>query len=214
VRIIAGEFRRRKLLSSPGMTTRPITDRVKESLFELIEGHLVDRKVADVFAGTGSLGLEALSRGATSAVFIESDRRAFGLLRQNVATLGIEERALCWRTDALWSSFHPKGVDAFLPFDVVFFDPPYRMAQELAPGTPLFQALARLARDTVTARDARLYFRAPEEAPLRLPESWTRETSYSISSMEIHVYRKQAATESAEGKSLPADAEGTGDSPE
>jgi 16S rRNA (guanine966-N2)-methyltransferase len=214
VRIIAGEFRRRKLLSSPGLTTRPITDRVKETLFERIENDLVDRKVVDVFAGTGSLGLEALSRGATSAVFIESDRQAFELLRQNVAALGVEGRALCWRTDALWSSFHPKGVDAFLPFDAVFFDPPYRMALELAPGAPLFQALSRLARDTVTAPDARLYFRAPEETQLRLPECWRPETSYSISSMEIHVYRKQAATESAEGKGLPPDAEGTGDSPE
>ena len=196
------------------MTTRPITDRVKESLFELIEGHLVDRKVADIFAGTGSLGLEALSRGATSAVFIESDRQAFDLLRQNVATLGVEERSLCWRTDALWSSFHPKGVDAFLPFDVVFFDPPYRMALELAPGTPLFQALTRLARGKVTAPEARLYFRAPDEAPLRLPDCWTPETSYSMSSMEIHVYRKRAATESAEGNAPPSDAEEPGDKSE
>ena len=92
VRIIAGEFRRRKLLASPGLTTRPITDRVKETLFERIGDELVDRKVADVFAGTGSLGLEALSRGAKSVVFIESDRRAFELLEQNVATLGVQDR--------------------------------------------------------------------------------------------------------------------------
>jgi 16S rRNA (guanine966-N2)-methyltransferase len=190
VRIIAGEFRRRKLLVSPGLTTRPITDRVKETLFERIGDELVDRKIADVFSGTGSLGLEALSRGAKSVVFIESDRRAFELLQQNVAALGVEERSLCWRTDALRSSFHPKGVDPFLPFDIVFFDPPYRMAIELRPGAPLSQALSRLARDTVTARGALLYFRAPEETQLSLPECWTLTQTHTISSMEIHVYRK------------------------
>ncbi len=190
VRIIAGEFRRRKLLASPGLTTRPITDRVKETLFERIGDELVDRKVADIFSGTGSLGLEALSRGAKSVVFIESDRRAFELLQQNVAALGVEDRALCWRTDALRSSFHPKGVDPFLPFDAVFFDPPYRLAMELNPETPMYRALSRLARDTVTAPDALLYFRAPEETQLSLPNCWTLAKSLAISSMEIHLYRK------------------------
>jgi len=195
VRIIAGEFRRRKLLVSPGLTTRPITDRVKETLFERIGDDLVARKIADVFAGTGSLGLEALSRGAKSVVFIESDRRAFELLRQNVAALGVEDRALCWKTDALRSSFRPKGVDPFLPFDVLFFDPPYRMTLELAPGAPLYEALSRLARDTVTAHDALLYFRAPEDAQLHLPECWTLARIHAISSMAIHVYQKKNADE-------------------
>jgi 16S rRNA (guanine966-N2)-methyltransferase len=193
VRIIAGEFRRRKLLASPGLTTRPITDRVKETLFERMGDDLVGLKIADVFAGTGSLGLEALSRGAKSAVFIESDRRAFDLLRQNVATLGVEDRTLCWRTDAIRSSYRPKGVDEFVPFDVVFFDPPYRMTTQLGPDTPMYHALLRLARDTVTSPGALLYFRAPEETQPRLPDCWTVEESHAISTMEIHVYRKNAA---------------------
>ena len=132
MRIIAGEFRRRRLLANPGLTTRPITDRVKEILFERTQDLLVDRRIADIFSGTGSLGFEALSRGAQSVVFLESDGKAFELLKQNVAALGVEDRTLCWRTDALKSSFHPKGVDAFLPYDVVFFDPPYRMVAGLA----------------------------------------------------------------------------------
>jgi 16S rRNA (guanine966-N2)-methyltransferase len=191
VRIIAGEFRRRKLLASPGLTTRPITDRVKEMLFERIGDEIAGRKIVDIFAGTGSLGLEALSRGAQSVVFIESDRRAFELLRQNVAALGVQTRSLCWRTDALRSSFRPKGVDPFLPFDVVFFDPPYRMALALAPGAPMFQALSRLARVPVTAAGARLYFRAPEEAQLSLPECWVAAGRHVISSMEIQIYEKR-----------------------
>jgi 16S rRNA (guanine966-N2)-methyltransferase len=207
VRIIAGEFRRRKLLASPGLTTRPITDRVKETLFERISEELVDRRVADIFAGTGSLGLEALSRGAKSVVFIESDRRAFELLRQNVVALGVDERVLCWRTDALRSSFHPKGVDPFLPFDVVFFDPPYRMAMELSPETPMYQALARLARHTVTAPGAFIYFRAPEGAELRLPNLWELTKKLAISSMEIHVFRKREADQGELGS--PQSHEGT-----
>jgi 16S rRNA (guanine966-N2)-methyltransferase len=203
VRIIAGEFRRRKLLASPGLTTRPITDRVKETVFERIGDDLVGLKVADVFAGTGSLGLEALSRGAKSAVFIESDRRAFDLLRQNVVTLGVEDRTLCWRTDAIRSSYRPKGVDGLVPFDVVFFDPPYRMTTQLAPDTPMYHALLRLARDTVTAPGALLYFRAPEETEPRLPECWTLEQSLSISTMEIHVYRKSRVAQA--GTNLPSE---------
>ncbi len=190
MRIIAGEFRRRQLLSSPGLTTRPITDRAKEILFEHIEHALVGRRVADVFAGTGSLGLEALSRGAASAVFIESDRRAFELLKKNVSALGVEDRVLCWRTDALKSSFRPKGVDAFLPYDVVFCDPPYRMTAQGKAGGLLRQALQRLAREGTTGADALLFVRASAGSGLSSLSGWNHESALEISSMEIHVYRK------------------------
>lgn len=191
MRIIAGEFRRRQLRVSPGLTTRPITDRVKEILFERI-GHLLpDTRVADIFAGTGSLGLEALSRGARRAVFIESDRLAFDLLKQNVAALGVEPRAFCWRTDARKSSFRPKGVDEFLPFDVIFFDPPYRLSEPRRGGpNPLGDALRRLARQGVTADDAWLFFRTSEDVTPECPPVWQHQTTHLISSMAIHVYRK------------------------
>jgi 16S rRNA (guanine966-N2)-methyltransferase len=191
VRIIAGEFRRRRLLANPGLTTRPITDRVKEILFERTQDLLVDRRIADIFSGTGSLGLEALSRGARSVVFLESDGKAFELLKQNVAALGVEERALCWRTDALKSSFHPKGVDAFLPYDVVFFDPPYRMVAALAPEKPMGKALVRLAREGVTSDSALLFFRAAKHTSVECPSCWEPESTLSISSMEIHIFRKR-----------------------
>jgi len=196
VRIIAGEFRHRRLLANPGLTTRPITDRAKEILFERIQDLLVDKRVVDIFAGTGSLGLEALSRGAQSVVFLESDKRAFELLEQNVAALGVEDRALCWRTDALNSSFHPKGVDEFLPFEVVFFDPPYRLAEKLRPESPMSKALVRLARNTVTADTALLFFRVPKRTSLELPACWEHDQARAISSMEIHVFKK--ATERLE----------------
>jgi 16S rRNA (guanine966-N2)-methyltransferase len=193
VRIIAGEFRRRRLLTNPGLTTRPITDRAKEILFERIQDLIVDKRIADIFAGTGSLGLEALSRGAHSVVFLENDKRAFELLEQNVAAIGVAERALCWRTDALMSSFHPKGVEDFLPFDVVFFDPPYRMAEKLGAESPMSKALIRLARNTVTAESALLFFRVAKRTELQLPPCWEHDTARAISSMEIHLFRKAAS---------------------
>src|SRR5439155_21830051 len=95
--------------ASPGETTRPITDRAKVMLFDRIGDFLRGRRVGDFFAGTGSLGLEALSRGAQRVVLAEQDHSAFELLCENVEHLGIADRALCCRINALRSSFKPKG---------------------------------------------------------------------------------------------------------
>ena len=84
MRIVAGKYRRRKLAAKQGTTTRPITDRVKVALFARLQNRLEGARVADIFSGTGTLGLEALSRGAASVVFIENDHRAWELLRENV----------------------------------------------------------------------------------------------------------------------------------
>ena len=188
MRIIAGRFRRRKLLTSPGTTTRPITDRVKETLFERIDASLQQARVADVFAGTGTIGLEALSRGAQSVVFIEQDRAAHELLQQNVATLGAGDQTICWRTDALRSSFRPQGGEACLPYDVVFFDPPYRMIERLRVGSPLYRSLQRLARPAVSSSGARLVLRTPERAHFELPDAWRIDWTLTMSNMDIHGY--------------------------
>src|SRR5436853_753972 len=92
MRIIAGEFRGRKLLPPEGLVTRPVTDRVKQSLFDILTPLLPDARVYDCFAGTGTMGLECLSRGAASAVFFEADRSAVARLRKNIAALGVEDR--------------------------------------------------------------------------------------------------------------------------
>lgn len=185
VRIIAGRYRGRKLSARPGRVTRPITDRVKETLFHHLEGRLPEARVLDVFAGTGTLGLEALSRGAHSAVFIEKDRRAFDLLRRNVEHLGVDEAAFCWRTDALRCSFRPQGGESRYPYEVVFFDPPYPLARKIAPGSPVFRSLQRLARDDVTAEDALLVFRLSEHDDADLPTVWNIRRSFEMSSMKI-----------------------------
>ena len=128
MRIVAGQYRRRKILSPPGNTTRPIPDLLKEILFQRL-GDLdlvAGRKVADLFAGTGTIGLEALSRGARSVVFVEAERRVHEVLKKNVERIGVVDDCLCWKTDMLRCSFRPKNVDHLLPFDLVFCDPPFR----------------------------------------------------------------------------------------
>src|SRR5882724_11027113 len=93
VRVIAGEFRGRQLLGPHGDVTRPITDRAKQSLFDVLTPILPDANVYDLFSGTGSLGLESLSRGAKFASFFEIDRQAIARLSQNVAALQVSNRS-------------------------------------------------------------------------------------------------------------------------
>lgn len=191
MRIIAGKYRRRKLLANPGDVTRPITDRVKETLFERLGKRVAGRRVADLFAGTGTLGLEALSRGAQSVVFVENDRRAFELLEQNIARLGVKEATLCLRADVFRCSFRPKGAPQFFPYDLVFFDPPYRMAAGIRPGRPLYRALLRLAREDVTAAGALLVVRAPVQAEFECPPQWIADRPTHFGGMTIHVFDKR-----------------------
>ncbi len=190
MRIITGRFRGRKLLSRAGLTTRPITDRAKEILFENLGGELQGERVADVFAGTGTLGFEALSRGASSAVFFEKDARAFELLQRNKEKLGAGEEAFLWKTDILRTSYKPKGLDHFLPYDLVFYDPPYRMVEGIKPGTRFFKSLVRLARPDVTSEECLVVFRVPKHAKYELPPDWAIDWDLQISTMGMHVLKK------------------------
>lgn len=198
MRIIRGRFGRRKLLSNPGDVTRPITDKVKESLFEYLEDQIQDARVADIFAGTGTIGLETLSRGAKSIVFIEKDRKALELLRKNVATLNVQDETLCWSTDVARTSFRPRNCEDMTPFDVAFFDPPYKMVQDIVPGKVLYKSLERLAREGVTSDDALLVFRTPGRAEFQLPEAWQFERKLEYSRMDVHWFRKQPGVPPAE----------------
>lgn len=184
-----------------------MTDRAKEQLFELLQPELPGRRVLDAFAGTGSLGLEALSRGAASAVFIENDRRAFALLEANVESFGVEEPTLCWRADVFRCSFKPKGRDEMLPYDVVFFDPPYRLIEHLTPNSALYHALERLARPEVTSQEALLLLRTPQRAEFACPPIWRHERTLPVATMQIHWYRK--ASSRAAGSAPVAAVQGT-----
>jgi 16S rRNA (guanine966-N2)-methyltransferase len=121
MRIIAGALRGRKLQAPEGMATRPTADRVRETLFSMLTsrlGSFEDLRVADLFAGSGALGLEALSRGAAFACFVEQDRRAVDAIRANVATLAVADRSQVLARSAL-------ALPPAEPFDLVFADPPY-----------------------------------------------------------------------------------------
>ncbi|MGD9790171.1 MAG: RsmD family RNA methyltransferase [Phycisphaerales bacterium] len=128
MRIIAGEFRRRQLHTpKDAETTRPIPDRVKESLFGILRGHMEGATIFDAFAGTGAIGLEAISRGAARCVFVERDKSAARILHQNIEMLGVQDRCDVVVGDAL-------GLGALSrcprPVTVAFFDPPYPVVRE------------------------------------------------------------------------------------
>ena len=121
MRIITGRARGARLKTPKGLLTRPTSDRVKESLFSILGGRVVGRRVLDLFAGTGSLGLEALSRGAASAVFV--DRATEHVLRENAEHTRLNETARILRGDvfSVLSRLAAEGA----VFDLVFCDPPY-----------------------------------------------------------------------------------------
>ena len=121
MRIIAGEWRGRRIAAPPGKGTRPTTDRVREAWMSAVSGEIPGARVLDLFAGSGALGLEALSRGAAHATFVENGASALRALHENLETLGAGTRAGVVRADAL------KYVAGLEPhaFDVAFADPPY-----------------------------------------------------------------------------------------
>lgn len=120
MRVITGAARGRRLKELEGYETRPTTDRVKEGIFNIIQFDIEGRKALDLFAGTGQLGIEALSRGAASAVFVEQRRDAAALVKDNlkITALGENARVVCGEAMAFLSSTKEK-------FDLIFVDPPY-----------------------------------------------------------------------------------------
>ena len=135
MRIIAGKWRGRPIDAPPGPATRPTADRVRETLFSMLAsrlGSFDELRVADLFAGSGALGLEALSRGAQSAVFVESDPKAASVIRRNAERLGADVQLMTGSALAL-----PRTE----PFDLIFADPPYSSGS----GSAIVAAVARAA---------------------------------------------------------------------
>lgn len=124
MRVIAGTRRGRKLLGPVGYgTTRPTLDRVKEAMFSIIQNHLINARVVDVFSGTGSLGIEAASRGAEKCYLIDRDDVTFSYLKQNVENLKLQEICTCVKGDS-YNSLKTLANNGEL-FDIIFIDPPY-----------------------------------------------------------------------------------------
>ena len=187
MRIVGGSHRGRKLFVPAGEAVRPTSDRAREALFNILShGRLAaaglpfaNRPVLDAFAGTGALGLEALSRGASAAVFIESDRTALAALRRNIAALGEEDRAEIITGDA---SRPPRARFACA---VVFLDPPYRSGLA-AP------ALAALAEAGWLAPDALAVIEIAAREPLPVPPGFILEDERVYGAARLVFLRRAA----------------------
>lgn len=138
MRVVSGSARGRSLKAVPGTDTRPTTDKVKEALFSMIGPYFDGGTVLDLFAGTGGLGIEALSRGMDLAVFVDLEYKSIEIVRANLKTTGFEDKAEVYKNDA------ERAIKALAKrdkkFDLVFLDPPYRLKN----GDKLMESMDRL----------------------------------------------------------------------
>ncbi len=125
MRIIAGRFKKRRILSIKARWLRPTSDRVREILFSLIHERVKDAVFLDLFAGTGALGIEAFSRGAKSGTFVDCSARAIALIKNNLQQLDIEAECI----KAFATVFLKKAANEHKQFDIIFCDPPYQLQQ-------------------------------------------------------------------------------------
>jgi len=174
-RVIAGTARGIRLVG-PGEGTRPIGDRVKQSLFAILETRIRGGVFVDLYAGSGAAGIEALSRGAATAIFVERDARALEAIARNLESTGLAARAAVVRMDATdWLRGARRKELAGGPAAIVFLDPPYESGGELDAS---LAALDREGPDGVLARGGTVvakHFRTTEPRPMRLLRSARRE---------------------------------------
>lgn len=183
MRVISGTARGKTLLPVPGMSTRPTTDRVKENIFNLIQGEIRGARVLDLFAGTGQMGIEALSRGAASCDFVDHDRAALAVLRRNLEGARVADRARVQQAD--FSAFLQKTRAG--AYDVVFLDPPYG-------GKLLNEALFAAERFDILAENGIMV--CESAAPDRIDPHFTGGRERRYGATRVTVFRKTAGLES------------------
>ena len=184
MRVITGSAGGRRLNELKGYDTRPTTDKVKEGLFSAIQFEIEGRDVLDLFAGTGQLGIEALSRGANSAVFVEKRRDAAKLVEENLALTRLSERAQVRCGDALGylSALSRK-------FDIIFLDPPY--AEEL-----LEKSLKHIAAFDILNLHGIIVAESPLDKVLpELPSPYRLAKEYRYGKIKVSVYRRDGEVE-------------------
>ena len=178
MRVITGSARGRRLKELEGLETRPTTGKVKEALFSVIQFDIEGRRVLDLFAGTGQLGIEALSRGAECAVFVERRRDALQVIRENLEACGMTDKARVVNGDAM--SYLKSGEK----FDLIFLDPPY------ASGL-LEQALEEIVRFDICRRHGIIVAESVADKtlpPLAGPYALYRE--YRYGKIKLTVYHR------------------------
>jgi 16S rRNA (guanine(966)-N(2))-methyltransferase RsmD len=180
MRVIAGTARGRTLKAVPGTTTRPTTDKVKEAIFSMIGPYFDGGRALDLFAGTGGLGIEAISRGIDKAVFIDADRKAIETIQANLATVKFSDQAAVFRNDSLRAV--KKLGEKREAFDLVFLDPPY-VIQTMHEVIAELQELGLVHADSVIVVE--------HDAALTYPEqigafTCTRRATYGDTAISIY----------------------------
>lgn len=175
MRVIAGSYRGRRLQAPPGLDTRPTSDRVREALFSILGARVEDARVLDLFAGSGALGIEALSRGAREATFVDSSATAIRAIGANLEAVGAEATVV--RAEA--RRFLGRASRGARQYDLVFLDPPYRLAASL--GRELSEALK-----AVVAPGAAVIAESDRRAPLEVDLPIEDERRYGDTLIRIH----------------------------
>ncbi len=181
MRVITGTARGRKLKDPPGLDTRPTTDKVKESIFNIVQFDIEGRKVLDLFAGTGQLGIEALSRGAEKCVFVDQSREAVKVIQENVKTTGFESRSRVVTGDSIsfLSSCREK-------FGLAFLDPPY--ASDL-----LERALLKMSEIDIMAENGIIVCEsALDKVMPQLPGPYEMGRDYRYGKIKLTLYHRRA----------------------
>ena len=166
MRVIAGSAKRIQLKTIDGLDTRPTTDRIKETLFNMISEYLADSIFLDLFSGSGGIGIEALSRGASSAVFVEQSKKAMNCIKENLKVTRLADRAETLEMDVI-SALH--RMDRHKKFDYVFMDPPYNQLLEK-------KVLEYLSDSNLLSEDALIIV----EASLETDFSYVEELGFEI----------------------------------
>ena len=180
MRVITGTARGRKLQEPKDMSVRPTTDMVKESMFSIIQFDVPGRRVLDLFAGTGQLGIEAVSRGAASCVFVDQDNASLSLVRANVAACGFGQQSQILRTDAQSYLKHCGQ------FDIVFLDPPYRAGLYKPVLAQIFQFDILSVGGIIVVESLR-----GEEMP-ETPAPYVKGKTYNYGKISVTIYTRQA----------------------
>jgi 16S rRNA (guanine(966)-N(2))-methyltransferase RsmD len=161
MRVIAGSAKKTQLKTLEGLDTRPTTDRIKETLFNMLAPHLYDSTFLDLFAGSGGIGIEALSRGAKEAVFVENSKAAVSCIKDNLKKTHLESKASVLQMDVL-SALH--RLEGRYHFDYIFMDPPYNNEWEK-------KVLEYLADSTLLSEDGVIIVEASKETKMDYVES-------------------------------------------
>ncbi len=176
MRVIAGSAKRIQLKTIEGLETRPTTDRIKETLFNMISEYLADSKFLDLVSGSGAIGIEALSRGAESAVLVEQNPKAVKCIQENLRLTKLDSKAEVLSTDVLSAL---RRLEGRKKFDYIFMDPPYDQLLEK-------KVLEYLQESSLLSEDALIIV----EASLETDFSYVHELGFSIVKEKIYKTNK------------------------